>query len=212
MKTCTKCKIDKEFTEFGKVKAIKSGYRSECKMCVKEYRLKHLEHIVEYRKKYNLNNKENRKFYKLKNKDKLNKQNKQYRLNNKEKIEKWRQNNRIKINNNANEYNKNRKLIDSFFKLKMNIRSLICTGIRRQGYKKTSKTFEILGCSYDELKKHLEKQFTEGMTWDNYGKWHIDHIYPISKAIDEQHLIKLNHYTNLQPLWAIENLKKGNRI
>jgi hypothetical protein len=212
MKTCTKCKVDKEFTEFGKVKAIKSGYRSECKMCVKEYRLRHSEHIVEYKKKYNLNNKENKKLYKLKNKERLSEQNRQYRLKNKDKYNQWRQNNKIKINNNANKYNKIRKETDSLFKLKMNIRSLINNCIKRQGYKKTSRTFEILSCSYEELKEHLEKKFTEGMSWDNYGKWHIDHIYPISKAIDEQHLIKLNHYTNLQPLWAIDNFKKGNRL
>jgi hypothetical protein len=57
-----------------------------------------------------------------------------------------------------------------------------------------------------------EKQFTEGMTWFNHGEWHIDHIYPVSLATDEHHLKKLNHYTNLQPLWAIDNIKKSNKI
>lgn len=80
------------------------------------------------------------------------------------------------------------------------------------GYSKTSKTYKILGCSYEEFKQYLESQFTNGMTWENAGEWHLDHIYPVSLATDEEHLIKLNHYTNFQPMWAEDNLKKGNRI
>ena len=211
MKTCTKCKLKKEFTEFGKLKASKSGYRSECKMCVKEYRAKNLKHIVEYRKQYNIKNEESRKLYKLNNKEKIKEQNKQYRLNNKHKYEEWRRSNKKSINNKKNNYNKNRKLKDPLFKLSCNIRTLINNSINRQGYKKKSKTFEILGCSFEEFKQHLENQFTEGMSWNNFGEWHIDHIYPVSLAVDENHLTKLNHYTNLQPLWAIDNIKKSNK-
>ena len=68
--------------------------------------------------------------------------------------------------------------------------------IKKTGYLKTSKTYDILGCSYEEFKQYLESQFTEGMTWENKGEWHMDHIYPISLATDEDHMIKLNHYTN----------------
>ena len=78
---------------------------------------------------------------------------------------------------------------------------------------KKGKTLELLGCSIPELKIHLEKQFKNGMNWDNYGKWHIDHIIPLSKFdlfnIKEQK--KACYYTNLQPLWAKDNLKKGNK-
>jgi hypothetical protein len=211
MKTCTKCNVEKEFTEFGRLKASKNGYRSECKMCVKEYRLRNSEHIVEYRKQYAISNKENQKLYKLKNKEKIKEQDKQYRLNNKDRYEQWRIANKKSINDKANQYNKNKKSKDSLFKLSCNIRTLMGNCIKRQGYKKTSRTFEILGCSYEEFKQHLENQFTEGMTWNNAGEWHIDHIYPVSLAIDENHLIKLNHYTNLQPLWAIDNIRKSNK-
>jgi hypothetical protein len=71
-----------------------------------------------------------------------------------------------------------------------------------------------VGCTPQELKEHLEKQFKEGMTWDNHGMygWHIDHIIPLSSATTEEELYKLCHFTNLQPLWAEENLSKGNRI
>ena len=64
------------------------------------------------------------------------------------------------------------------------------------------------------LRNYLEKQFKEGMTWENYGQWHIDHIIPLSSfnLLDEKEVKKAIHYSNLQPLWAIDNLKKGNRI
>jgi hypothetical protein len=78
---------------------------------------------------------------------------------------------------------------------------------------KSKYTLELIGCSIIFLKQHLEKQFKIGMTWSNYGKWHIDHIRPcasfdLSKA-EEQH--KCFHYTNLQPLWALDNLRKGTK-
>jgi hypothetical protein len=89
---------------------------------------------------------------------------------------------------------------------------LISKSITRQGYRKTSKSKQILGCDYIELKQHLESKFTEGMNWDNYGKWHIDHIYPSSLAETEEEIIRLNHFTNLQPLWAEDNIRKGNKL
>ena len=212
MKTCTKCKIKKDFSEFGRLTSSKDGYRSHCKICVKQERLKNSERIIEYRKEYSIKNKQNRKLYKLKNKEKIKEQDKQYRLKNQERYKQWRISNKKSINDKSNDYQKNKKLKDPLFKLTCSIRNSICTHMKRQGYTKKSRTYEILGCSYEEFKQHLENQFTEGMNWDNYGKWHLDHIYPVSRAIDEQHLIKLNHYTNFQPLWAIDNFKKGNKI
>ena len=77
---------------------------------------------------------------------------------------------------------------------------------------KKNKTFDIVGCSPEFLKEHLEKQFISGMTWENRNEWHIDHIIPLSSAKTEDELYKLCHYTNLQPLWAEDNLKKSNKI
>jgi hypothetical protein len=77
---------------------------------------------------------------------------------------------------------------------------------------KKNKTFDIVGCNPLQLKEHLEKQFVDGMTWENKGDWHIDHIIPLSSAKTEDELYKLCHYTNLQPLWAIDNIKKGKKI
>jgi hypothetical protein len=79
---------------------------------------------------------------------------------------------------------------------------------------KKNKTFDIVGCTPEFLKEHIEKQFKEGMSWDNYGfyGWHIDHIIPLSSAKTDEELYKLCHYSNLQPLWANENLSKGSKI
>jgi len=79
---------------------------------------------------------------------------------------------------------------------------------------KNNTTFEIVGGTPEIIKEHIEKQFRDGMTWDNYGfrGWHIDHIIPLSSANTEEEVYKLCHYTNLQPLWANENYKKSNKI
>ena len=73
---------------------------------------------------------------------------------------------------------------------------------------------KIIGCDWEELKHHIESQFQDGMSWDNWSKdgWHIDHIIPLASATNEDEMYKLNHYTNLQPLWSVDNLHKGNRI
>ena len=156
----------------------------------KEYRIKNKEKISEKSKLYSEENKQKIAIYK-----------REHYLKNKEKIEKYR-----------NEWRNNKVKIDSLFKLTNNTRTLIKQSFRRNGYSKNSKTFQILGCTFEEFKQHLENKFTEGMNWNNIGEWHLDHIYPVSLAKDEEELIKLNHYTNFQPLWALDNIKKSNKI
>ncbi len=70
----------------------------------------------------------------------------------------------------------------------------------------------FIGCSFAELKIHVERQFTKGMTWENRDQWHIDHIIPLSTAKTEEDVIRLNHYTNLRPLWAKDNLAKSDKV
>ena len=82
----------------------------------------------------------------------------------------------------------------------------------KKGFKKNTKTNIILGCSYEQFIIHLENQFTDGMQWDNYGEWHIDHIIPLATALTESDIITLNYYTNLQPLWATDNLAKSDKL
>ncbi len=109
-------------------------------------------------------------------------------------------------------YRKHRISSDPMFAMTLRLRCRITQVIRNQGYHKKSKTREILGCSWNDLKNHLESKFVNGMTWDNRHLWHIDHIIPLASATSEEELIKLNHYTNLQPLWASDNMKKGSKL
>jgi hypothetical protein len=83
---------------------------------------------------------------------------------------------------------------------------------KNKRWNKNTKTQEMLGCDYQTAFKHIESRFKKGMSWDNFGDWHIDHIIPLASAKTEEELIELCHYTNLQPLWAEENLIKGDKI
>lgn len=109
-------------------------------------------------------------------------------------------------------YHTGRKNHDGLFKLKCGLRSLITGSFKRKGFSKTSKTFSILGCSYEQFVAYMKSKFQVGMTLKNHGNWHIDHIVPISSANTTEDVLRLNHYTNLQPLWAADNLKKSNKI
>lgn len=191
---CKKCNNEKDINEFYKYK------RGTCKECEKS---RTLENYRNNKEAYKTNSK---KWY-SNNKEKSKENSKLYRINNKDEIKK-----RTKIYRINNNYYKS-KIGDNLFKVTINIRNLIRQSIKRQKYKKYSKTYEILGCSYQEFKVYMESKFQKGMTWENYGNyWHMDHIIPISWAKDEEEIIKLNHYMNFQPLYAIDNLIKGNRF
>ena len=102
---------------------------------------------------------------------------------------------------------------DPIFKMVCYMRSRVRNAIYNQFASKTCSTFDLVGCEPKDLKKHLEDQFREGMTWDNYGEWHVDHIRPCDSfnlSFDSERK-ECFHFSNLQPLWANENLTKGNR-
>lgn len=103
---------------------------------------------------------------------------------------------------------------DPQFKLKCLLRTRIWKVLKEQNVIKDKHSEELVGCSIEQLKEHIEKQFQLNMTWDNYGQWHIDHIIPCSSfdLTKEDEQKKCFHYTNLQPLWAKDNLKKSNKI
>ena len=111
---------------------------------------------------------------------------------------------------------KERKKTDLNFKFRMVIRSRMSSALKRKSTKKEKGIIEFLGCSIQEARKHLEKQFKNGMTWENHGNngWHIDHIIPCASfdLTDPEQQKKCFHYTNLQPLWAHENMSKGAKI
>lgn len=203
-----------------------------------KYYLDNKDKFKESYKKYILENdrKEYNREYREKNSDILKLKNKEFRNNNKDLVSSRKKNyydnlspekkeelkikkrenytkNKDKYCEVKNKYIKSRLENDPFFKLKFNIRSLIRNSLKRKFTEKSKKTNEILGCSYEEFKLHLESKFDGNMNWENQGSyWHMDHIIPISSAETEEDVYRLNHYTNFQPLYWEDNLKKGNKL
>ena len=192
----------------------------------KEYyeRSKNKEGFKEKRKEYYQKNKardeekrkENLKIWKENNKEYIKEYNSKRYEKNKEEInlnkKKWRSENIEKINEYRRKYQKERLKKDPLFKLISSIRNRVNSSFSKNGYKKNSKTQEIIGCSFDNFKLYLESLFMDGMSWENQGKWHLDHIIPISSAKSVEEIIKLNHFSNYQPLWEIDNIRKSNKI
>jgi len=192
-------KNKKDKTEYDKLRYIKN--KESVNEYYKEYYQNNKDSINKKSKEYYQNNKDKCKYTKKPLSDKRKEYLKNYRINNK---------------NKRNEYVKMRNINDPHFKLINNIRSMITNRIKLMGYKKNSKTSIILGCSFEEFKLHLEKQFESWMNWDNYGNpkdgifepnktWDIDHIVPVTSGKTEEEIIKLNHYTNLKPLCSYIN-------
>jgi hypothetical protein len=171
----------------------------------------------EYDKEYRLNNKEKIKEYNLNNKEKKKEYVKEYYSKNKEKIKKYgreyskeyRLNNKEKLNKQKTIYRKKRRYTNIEYRLTLNLRRRVLLAL--QGKSKSSSTLKLLGCTPKFFKIHIEKQFKPGMSWDKRHLFHIDHIRPcasfdLSKPEEQE---KCFHYTNLQPLWAKDNLSKG---
>ena len=139
--------------------------------------------------------------YRLLNKNTINQRNRNYWLVN-QNIKREKRNKREKLKRN----------LDPLVSMRTRYRCRMLVFMKRNGYSKPSKTQEMLGCDWNHLKAHLESQFVDGMSWDNRHLWHVDHIIPLASATSEEDLIRLNHYTNLQPLWASDNLSKGAKM
>lgn len=213
VKTCAVCQVTKNIEEFGK------GY---CKECQRAY-------AREYRKKYyqickeeiiNYTNHRNKTVYGYKyhptNKNKSenldSKPNKKPRGPYKKRFHEPSSGNRpFRRRSRFGPFIKKEKTEDQLImdKLKLSVRKRMYKFLKIKKWVKRGKFKEYVGCTIDELKAHLESKFTEGMSWENRSQWHIDHIIPLSSAKTPEDLYKLLHYTNLQPLWAVDNLKKG---
>jgi len=117
--------------------------------------------------------------------------------------------NKKEINDKKTIYKKEKRANCPLYRLRDNLRSRLNKAIK--GNYKSGSAVSDLGCLIGELKIHLENQFEEGMSWENYGKWHIDHIKALANfdLSNPEELKKACHYTNLQPMWAIDNLRKG---
>ena len=239
VKVCGKCKKEKLLTEFNRFKHSKDGFSWSCKSCCKEYKKKYYnlnkKNVDEKNKKWRDNNKEHSKEYRQKhyklnkeyynekskkwyneNKEFVKEYDKKYRIKNKKKLKenqkKYYQENKEKIIKRHNKWEKNRRKTDDLFRLKKNLRSRTRGVFKNKGYSKNTKTQEMLGVDWEVAKNHIERQFTKGMNWNNYGEWHIDHIIPLASAKTPERLKQLCHYTNLQPMWAKENISKSDKI
>lgn len=185
-KVCSKCGIERNIIEFRKDITKKDGLRPECKLCVKNYEM------TQRVNNPTLMSEKLKKFYK----------------DNPEKRKEYRQNYKSR----KHEQRKERRNSDPVFNLVNRVRCRIWKFLTLSNITKKNKTFEIVGCTPEFLKEYLEKQFKDGMSWENRHLFHIDHIIPLSSAKTEKEIYKLCHYTNLQPLWVDENLKKSNKI
>lgn len=174
---------------------------------MKEYRDNHKEELSESsRQRYNSdieNQRAIRKEWSRNNKEKKKEIDRLYQKKNKD-----------KINNQKREKNKIRRHTDTNYKLSLTLRRRINLAIKRQ--QRAGSAVRDLGCTIPELKQHLESKFQIGMTWENWSVhgWHIDHIIPLASfdLTDRGQFLKACHYTNLQPLWAKDNLSKGSKV
>lgn len=177
------------------------------------------ERILEQQREYYQNNKEivldRNKEYREANKEQVVAKNKEYYEANKEKLyeykKQWRQDNRDRVNELTRIRDKERRAEDVNYRIKNNLRGRVYKAVK--GHTKADTTMELVGCDIDKLKQHLESQFIEGMSWLNYGEWHIDHIKPCApfNLADHAQQLECFHYENLQPLWAKDNLSKGSK-
>lgn len=202
---CSKCEntFPATFEFFHKDNSKKNKLRYDCQTCSKkrslEYKHNHKEEVSAYSKIYINDNKERE----LKRK------------------REWYHNNKVHANKLTATNRKIKRHTDSFYKLTINIRNLIKNSLKKQKVSTKNRTYEILGCTYEEFKIHIENQFLPWMNWNNYGKyngefnstWNYDHIIPLSSATNEGELIKLNYYTNFQPLCSKINQDiKGDKL
>jgi len=228
-KTCVIC--DKEFIpvrEEVKVCCRKCGlkrYALEHKEKIKKYlhiyRKENSEELLKKKQKWAIENPDKYKEQKhkeyQKNKDKYKISNKKYYDNNKEAIKetrkKWLKNNYTKHRKYLNNKHKELMKTNPEYKIKRNLRRRVSLALNDQGMIKDISLKDFLGCTIPEFKEYINKLFTEGMNWKNYGEWHIDHIKPCSSfnLTKKEEQIKCFNYNNLQPLWAIDNLKKGDK-
>ncbi len=245
MKICSKCKIEKELSEFHKKG---NSHRNDCKECRKavgeKHRAENRERINAQKMEHYYKNQEKclniRRDYVAKNKETINKNSKQYYIenadnrkqyakiyreshkdSNKEYQTNYRVNNRESIRKTQYQWEKNELENNPAYKIRKNLRGRVRNACGRMCVaKKTSGVHNLL--KNDEmLMKHFENQWTPGMNWDNYGEgegyWNVDHHIPFAYFSDTQMLEKenqeiINHPINLRPMWAIDNLKKLDKL
>jgi sulfur relay (sulfurtransferase) DsrC/TusE family protein len=230
MKCCSSCRIEKNEENF---KIIKNRLDSWCKDCrndakrkwrienvdkMKIYKKKWSDKNSDYQKKYYEDNKlhllKYRKDWYLQNKDDVLAQKFDYYVRNREHILQQRKLYYNLIKFNSRYIISRREYMRKFYQkypYSFACRNILKRTLSYIGSDKTESTKNLLGYSSLDLKIYLESLFIEGMTWENYGDWHIDHIKPLSKFSSDVPIDVINSLSNLQPLWASDNLKKSNK-
>ena len=204
IKKCSGCQTPKDFSEFNKCKRGKFGLHNHCKLCQKNTKRNW---YIKNREKELAKSKISSKSEKAKQYRKI--QWKKYKHILGPLANKRRRTEEAKV---KARLQRKRWLSIPQNKIAQTLRGRIRVALK--GIAKLKSSEELTGCSFEQLKIHIEKQFKDGMTWNNYGKWHIDHIKPcvsfdLTKQEEQE---KCFHYTNLQPLWADENLSKGIKL
>lgn len=209
MKTCTKCKAEKPLDSFFARKKMRDGRRSECKDCSRKI-------VRRWQEQNRQATRDSARRWREDNPEKYLTAKRQYYLRTaeerREKSSQWRKDNRERAN--ASDLRRyHRKKNDPEFKAERAIRGVLTCFLRRAQMGKTGQTNEVLGYTTDEFMLHMQRQFTKGMSWENYGDWHIDHIIPVSEYVKsgETDPAVINCLTNLMPRWAKENISKGGR-
>lgn len=195
-KTCTSCLKDKDVRCFYR-KSGRSGYGSKCKDCLRD----------RYEKTRLTKSSYDRDRYQANRRSVIDRQSRYYRAHKDEKRE-YDKSIRSRVMANR----RKRYRTDLNYKLTCNLRSRLYSALRRSKQSRSVSTSELLGCSIEDFKRHIESRFTEGMDWEKVhsGEIHIDHIIPCVAfdLTDKEQQRKCFHFSNLQPLWAVDNHKK----
>lgn len=231
IKVCGICKKELDVILFHKDSSKQDGFRRSCKECSKQKKQrlrqkrnfppaitgnkfcnkckiqKAVNHFVKNKRVSDGRNnvcrecvRQHSRLYYQRHRDKI-----------KKKTTKYSKENREKLNASTRKRSAHLRKTNPLYVLKRRLRNRLHYALKREYWKNNSKFNESIGCSLEELKQHMESKFLSGMSWDNKSEWYIDHKIPLSNATNEETLFKLCHYTNLQPLWKIDNIKKGTK-
>jgi len=218
-KVCSQCKLYKSYINSSRTRKVKDGYRSACKECLN----KKNQDIANNRIITNMTHlkcadcKENKLISEF-NKDKFKSTGYRTRCRNCDKNYKklYYQKNSCRLIKEKTQYLNNNPIKRIAHNLRVRISKIIRIVYKLNSINKAGSAVRDLGCTIPEFKKHIESKFQSGMTWDNHGQygWHVDHIKPLSifDLTDRRQFLEACHFTNLQPLWAYDNLRKCNRV
>jgi len=221
VKTCAKCQEIKLISEFTRNSQNLDKHCNFCRTCDSQRRKKlrqdNLEEVKLKERQYYKENREmiltTKKCWAKVNRNKINKVKQKHFIKHRKSVleqkRRWREKNINRIREQERERRRHKIKLDPLYRCRVAIGKLITISIKGKGYKKNTKTEQILGCPIKEFKTYLADRFKPGMDWLNHGEWHIDHIKPVSLAETKEEVLKLNHYSNFQPLWAEDNLRKG---